>query len=57
MRSLLNTRSHRHQSLYFPFIDSDIGFLRDESFITRWGGGGYIQGGGSELFLVMYWGG
>ena len=21
------------------------------------GGGGYIQGGGSEIFLVMFWGG
>ena len=21
------------------------------------GGGGYIKGGGAELFLVMYWGG
>ena len=31
--------------------------FRDESFITSWGGGsGYIQGGGSEIFLVMYWG-
>ena len=31
--------------------------LRDESFITGWGGGGgYIQGMGSEMFLVMYWG-
>ena len=29
--------------------------VRDESFITSWGAG-YIQGGGSEIFLVMYWG-
>ena len=29
--------------------------VRDESFITSWGAG-YIQGG-SEIFLVMYWGG
>ena len=29
-------------------------WFRDESFITSWGGGGYIQGWGSEMFLVMY---
>ena len=27
MKRLLNTRSHRHQNLYFPLIDSDNGFL------------------------------
>ena len=27
LKSLLNTRSYRHQNLYFPLIDSDNGFL------------------------------
>ena len=27
MKRLLNTRSHRHQNLYFPLTDSDNGFL------------------------------
>ena len=33
--------------------------IRDESFITSWGGRGAVifRGGGSECFLVMYWGG
>ena len=26
MKRLLNTRSHRHQNLYFALIDSDNGF-------------------------------
>ena len=30
--------------------------IRDESFITSWGGRLY-SGGESEIFLVMYWGG
>ena len=33
MKSLLNTRSHRHQNLYFPLIDSDNGFL-NRSFLV-----------------------
>ena len=36
-----------------------LGEIRDESYITSWGGGeggGYIQGG-TKMFLVTYWGG
>ena len=45
----------------FTVSTKQVGFphpdIRDESFITSWGGGGgYIQGG-SEIFLVMHWGG
>ena len=38
-------------------ISPVIQTIRDESFITSWRGRLYSGGGGSEIFLVMYWGG